>query len=275
MHYVDGGTLISELTLPGTHDSATYTSKQSDGLGYVKTQTLSFTEQLAIGCRFLDIRGTEVNNTLNLHHGPFFLELTFNDVLHDCKNFLHSNPDETILMSLKEEFISEDNTISYEEAFKNYYNEDPSLWYLKNEIPKLDDVRGKIVLCRRFPLDVGSEPLGIDMSFQDNTSFRYQFRVDPVQTLVCEDNYHPNSIREKMDAVEINIGYAEGNNDSSNLFLTFTSAYIPILDTPKKMANEMNPWLLDRLHKQKGNKGIVICDFMETQLSEKIVSGNF
>ncbi len=210
--------LISEITIPGTHDSATYTANDIDGLHYVKTQSLSITDQLNIGCRFLDIRAREFNNTLVIHHGAFFLHLNFEDILNDCRNFLKDNPSETILMSVKDEYEPENNSISYEQAFLNYYNIDlinknnkpvNTLWYTQNLIPKLGDVRGKIVLLRRFSLDNNTKSLGINMSFRDNQSFKFSFQSNPKQTLVCEDLYNPKDLSEKLEAIKKNGFYVK------------------------------------------------------------------
>jgi 1-phosphatidylinositol phosphodiesterase len=201
MSCISGSKMISELTIPGTHDSASYTASSLTGFGFVKTQDLSITEQLNAGCRFLDIRCRLYHDNLVLHHGSFYLDLNFTDVINFCRDFLKQNPKECILLSLKEEYDREGNTITYEQAFMKYHAMDKSLWHVGDTIPKLDEVRGKIVLLRRFSLDQNLHRLGIDLSFSDNTTFTYQFSSTPNQTFSCEDLYNPDSVAEKLGAI--------------------------------------------------------------------------
>lgn len=144
--------LISEINLPGTHDSCT----QYVDFPYIsRCQSTSVYEQLNIGVRFIDIRVERVGDSLRLVHGVAKCYkdarkreiLDLNQVLDDCFLFLQNHPTETIIMSLKR-----DNGGSSEDAFdaffENYiYPDDP--WYLENRVPTLGEVRGKIVLFNR------------------------------------------------------------------------------------------------------------------------------
>ncbi|MEX1551649.1 MULTISPECIES: hypothetical protein [Enterococcus] len=73
MNELKDNTRLSELSIPGTHDSATHAIKHTVGLGYVKTQSIDITRQLNNGIRFLDARVCETNGSFAMHHGSFYL----------------------------------------------------------------------------------------------------------------------------------------------------------------------------------------------------------
>ena len=98
---IPDNTKLSELSIPGTHDSGTWTiSKLYES---AKCQSRTLTEQIAMGVRFFDIRCKEKDSYLNVYHGSVSTGIKFKDVLGDLKNFLHDCPRECIIMSLKNE----------------------------------------------------------------------------------------------------------------------------------------------------------------------------
>ena len=267
MKNVDGQRLVSEFTIPGTHDSATYNVFQITGFGYVKCQSLSILDQLEIGCRFLDIRLQTFNKkNLLLYHGSWSLHLDLNDVLNHCRSFLKRNPSESILMCIKPE---EGSDIS-QTFMQYYYNKDPTIWYIENTIPKLNDVRGRIVLLRRF-----FAPIGINLPISDNCRSCHLICYDQQhhhpEYLVCEDRYNPDSLEEKCQNIAENILQAEKNKNPNILFLTFTSAYIALRFTPKGMSRRINPWMLSCPQVKKKNKGIVVMDFINSKITDFLI----
>ncbi|MGS0743256.1 phosphatidylinositol-specific phospholipase C [Glaciimonas sp. GG7] len=118
---------LSELALPGTHDSGTF--KLSNIHHLAKTQSLNFKEQLEYGIRVFDIRVRHTSNRFALHHGVKYLDVMFGDTLLAVSNFLDKNPTETVLIRVKTEhdneangYINKTNTRSPEETFKYYLN---------------------------------------------------------------------------------------------------------------------------------------------------------
>ena len=151
--------LISEINIPGTHDSA---ARFCQYAYFSRCQTLSITEQLNSGVRFLDLRVERVNNRLMLVHGsakcfrsqsdktPLFLE----DVLSDCRDFLKANPSEALIISIKcDHGDSSENT--FDVLFENYLKSD--FWYKENRIPTLGEVRGRAVFFNRFCIDTDND----------------------------------------------------------------------------------------------------------------------
>ena len=100
MSTIPGHQLIDTISIPGTHDSGADVSPA----GWVGTQDWSILQQLYNGVRFLDIRCRHINNIFAIHHGSFYLNKVFGDVLRDVTQFLRENPSETVLMRVKEEY---------------------------------------------------------------------------------------------------------------------------------------------------------------------------
>lgn len=152
-------TPLSALSIAGTHNSPTHHT----ALPSVRCQAVSPLEQLQNGVRFFDIRVQVANDgkdaqdeTLFLVHGVFPISLTgpkkFRSLLHDVQTFLQQNPSETVIMSLKREGTGNATDQHLADTLKDHYATDDSQWYTDPRIPNIGEVRGKIVLMRRFAL---------------------------------------------------------------------------------------------------------------------------
>ena len=84
MARLPSSTSIAQLSVPGTHDSMA-----CDGNIWVYTQSLSLIIQLMVGVRFFDIRCRHFNDGLPIHHGAFYQNANFDDVLRTTINFLN------------------------------------------------------------------------------------------------------------------------------------------------------------------------------------------
>lgn len=155
--------LLSELNIPGTHDSGA-----RFGGNMSITQEMTIQDQLTSGIRFLDIRCRRENDTLRIYHGIQDQHLDFKTgVAEVCANFLTANPTECILMLVKEEGSPKNTTKSFEYLFTSEISSGRSRWSTQATIGPLGQVRGKIVLLRRF-----SGTLGIDCTqWQDDATF--------------------------------------------------------------------------------------------------------
>ena len=152
-------TKISEINIPGTHDSCTL-NVQFPFLA--KCQNTTISEQLTSGVRFLDIRVEKDGERLKLVHdiadckNPVNTrkKLYLDDVITDCKSFLSENSSETILLSYKrDDGANQEET--FDVFFENHLNKD-AIWYKENRIPLLKEVRGKIVLLNRCGADINN-----------------------------------------------------------------------------------------------------------------------
>ena len=146
--------------------------------------------QLHSGIRVLDIRLSVVSQpslrtTVNKHrliayHDIWPQKTPFTTILHDLFDFLSSpiGSRETIVMSIKQEDYNvtpgplfsklvRDTIIHGPGGWdKSKTDDDKGMWFLENRIPKLGEVRGKVILFSRFGGDGagwenGLEGLGI------------------------------------------------------------------------------------------------------------------
>ena len=114
---------IREFSIPATHDSGTYGLMR-----LARCQDLSISAQLKAGIRFLDIRVTPEgsrsisNFSLKVSH-TFVSSIAFKDVLSDVKNFLASNPSETVLIKISRDSGAEYDLPEYSIENRSFYNE--------------------------------------------------------------------------------------------------------------------------------------------------------
>lgn len=177
MKYVDDNKLLDELSIPGTHDSGTCsvdndTEPQSS---QVKCQQDYIPMQLLEGIRYFDIRLGKGNDP-GICHGDFYLfkkdgyYLHLSDVIGYFKTFLSENPREAliILASRGNDEATDDSVTT---AFAKVLDDNPKLFYTSSRIPTLHEVRGKIVLLRRFRLagnSVSGHTWGLDLTEWDD-----------------------------------------------------------------------------------------------------------
>lgn len=177
MKYVDDNKFLDELSIPGTHDSGTCsvdndTEPQSS---QVKCQQDYIPTQLLEGIRYFDIRLGKGDDP-GIDHGIFYLlkkdgnYLHLSDVIGYFKTFLNENPTEALIM-----LVSRGNDEATDEgittAFAKVMDENPDLFYTSSRVPTLGEVRGKIVLLRRFRLagnSVSGHTWGLDLTEWDD-----------------------------------------------------------------------------------------------------------
>jgi 1-phosphatidylinositol phosphodiesterase len=261
------GTLrLSQITIPGTHNSAALKEPVS---GTAKCQNLSIAGQLAAGVRYFDIRCRHIRDSFAIHHGPVYQDLHFGDVLNPIYSFLAANPNECAMIAVKEEHTPEGNTRSFVETFQSYVAANPGRWWLGTAVPTLAEARGKIVLVRRF----GSYSGGINATnWPDNTSF-------DVNHLVVEDHYVVPNNDTKWGHVTAGLTAAAAETNANRLYLTHSSGYksglfgIPSIPTVSDNINpRINSWFTNRA---AGHYGCLIMDFVDATRAGLILATNF
>ena len=165
MAALSDATPVSQLSVPGTHDSMAYT-----GTVLLKdislTQSMNLAQQLQSGIRYLDIRIDYETTFFSIYHGPIYLRATFDNVLNTLSRFLREHPGEFILMRLKQE---NDKATSGQMAdlFTERYYSQPQysgLFYDGgSQNPTVGELRGKILILRDgLPLPCGINYRAVD-----------------------------------------------------------------------------------------------------------------
>ncbi|WP_260865294.1 phosphatidylinositol-specific phospholipase C [Bacillus toyonensis] len=218
---------LSQLSIPGTHDSMSLYGNSIFDASVVKTQSMPLNTQLKAGIRYLDIRVKRTGSSFDIYHGSVYQKASFDDALSTVTTFLKNHPSETILMRVKEETDAASGSQSFETIFQNYWNK-YSAYLVKptSNNPKLGDVRGKIVILQDFS---ATQNFGI-----------------PYYSLNIQDNFTDMG-EAKANAIEQHL--LQANKDTSHMYLNHFSAngvkdagtYLTQDNkTPKAIAKDIN-----------------------------------
>lgn len=307
MSYLPDKTPLTTISIPGTHNSG---ANYGD-VNFVKCQRLTIADQLRIGVRFLDLR---VSENLNIFHANYYQKTNLKDIFDNIDEFLSKNPNETIFVSIKEENV--DNKVKFIENIfpfimaqyhkgRIYRNGSYTLEDLENRnnynetlrlFPDLGDVRGKVVLLRRFTYDnypnlnkeqkilVNSFGISMDEWPNNNVSSAGQFSVNTnlfFQAAYVQDEYDPQESdsknRKKAQAESM---FRLSNNDEeipSVLYINGLNLsndgrverYIP------NTSKHMNEWMRTKTSEMNiANLGIILLDNIDPQTSISIINTN-
>lgn len=180
MKYVDGNKYLDELSIPGTHDSSTCSvdNDTEPQTSLAKCQQDYIPTQLLEGIRYFDIRlgKNNENGDPGIDHGICYLLkkdggfIHLSDAIGYFKTFLNENPSEALIM-LVSRGNDEATDDSVTTAFANVMDNNSDLFYTSSHVPTLNEVRGKIVLLRRFKLagdSVDGHTWGLDLTEWDD-----------------------------------------------------------------------------------------------------------
>lgn len=269
MNYLPDSALITNINIPGTHDSGTAKVTMCTD-GYAKCQSKSITEQLNSGVRYLDLR---VNENGLINHGgiacrkSFFSKLYIGDIENYVSNFLRSNPSETVILQVKSEGGGNCANI----INSNLTNSD--LYHRNNkniEELTLGEVRGKFMI---FSRQQGVNDAYNYYSWDDNTSFD-EIWLDSKKGYL-QDKYE-SSIANKKEIIDDFYGRIwQNNNAIKELVVNFTSfSQAPI--TLNFLYPDVNNYMSEFVSANSNKKlGIVLMDNPDNRLIEKIYKTNY
>lgn len=197
--------LLSEIAIPGTHGSMTYTA---DGV-YKPDQILSLADQFKAGIRAIDVVCTPEHASFKLLypgidytgmlHQEYFLPAVFgDDVLKPCVQFLRDHPSETILLRVKKVcFFNVPEEVPCDPYSQDTEWWETLLWHITEDggnfgpngefvrygdyvwqsdnyanLPTLGEVRGKIVILQDSDSPVQLGPLWSSFHVQENQIFQ-------------------------------------------------------------------------------------------------------
>lgn len=286
---IDGETMLSSISIPGTHDSAT----QYVGMRYIfQCQDTSIAQQLVDGYRYFDMRlvldGKEDEQTLILKHnfakckeggGLFAKALKLSNVLSDVYAFLQEHPSETVILCMKAE-NSKDDVAQVQNLLYEQIDQNPQMWYLANEIPTLEQVRGKIVLATRFEdaMELGQQKSGLHFYWEDQgdreiVDVPYALSaISDSASLWVQDRYNYDT-SDKLDAIVDDLENCQAADDTFSINFTSTSGSGKV-GHPKKYATTINDYLLSYDWQAGTSYGIVVVDFATKDLAKCIYETN-
>ncbi|MDE6317425.1 MAG: FG-GAP-like repeat-containing protein, partial [Muribaculaceae bacterium] len=129
---------VAQLSIPGTHDSATGHGTTSDS--NARTQQRPLDEQLELGIRAFDFRPQVKGNTLEAHHGIINCKITFDDAMKTIIGpFLDGHPDEFVVLHM---LYAAPLFGSYDKDKDKYVN-------LLTSLFDSEELQGKVVKFRR------------------------------------------------------------------------------------------------------------------------------
>ncbi len=287
---VNDSCLISQINIPGTHDSCTCCTQFSF---ISKCQNMSIKEQLNTGIRFLDIRVEKDGEKLKLVHDIVDCKnpenkkenLYLDSILQDCKSFLAENSSETILLSYKrDDGANQEET--FDTFFEKYLNTDP-VWYKENRIPSLKEVRGKIVLINRDNIDKNNKKYtdfnaGINLSnwvYQKKNTERIYETAELLgrdgtltgKTFTVQDLYGLTPHKKWTLAVS---PFIKNPPETNNLLITFFSCG-SLFYNPEKSAKYINKKLSDITLEKAKKYGWIIMDYPTEKFIKNIINSNF
>ncbi|KAJ7223391.1 PLC-like phosphodiesterase [Mycena pura] len=235
MNHLNSNLYMSQLSLPGTHDSGSVTS-----IPYTETQFLSITQQLDAGIRVFDLRCGLIRDVLWMVHGDAPIFTTLQQLLHEMYNWLLSanHQGEALVVSIKQDADTHFSNIEFDQAVYEVLQlgEQKQYWVTNATIPQLGQVRGKIQLLRRYSAGYNTTTstdyrIGIDASGWPNNTPLGNITIPGVGTLWIEDHYNYDDVSDFADVVANKTGYVEAalafavfGGVPNNWHISFTTA---------------------------------------------------
>lgn len=231
MQHVAKTTKLSDLSLPGTHDSCAVSF-----IPFVETQTMAVVDQLNAGIRFLDLRCRLYDDVLWLYHGDYPLNppwyMRLEDVLAEIYAWLAKHGTETVVAMIKEEGAPVQSVMPFDVAVADQVKKQPARWYTNDDTPTLETVGGKLVLMRRYDADL--DPIGIDVHGWDayDDSSRFELTTPGGVKVVVQDHYNLSSstsltdcVQKKWGDVKTVLDEAVSSPASGRWYMNYTSGF--------------------------------------------------
>jgi len=248
---------IAHVSLPGTHNSASYGISKAHLTAVMKAsrcQKRDLNSQLCMGVRFLDLR---VRPCGLVCHGPVSCGLTLRDAFDICGAFLRKHPSEVILTRVKDEGASKTSARGVDELVQSLAESAEYPLYLQMRLPTMGEVRGRMVLlCDWEGGQLGLRWGGDSMRIQD-------------------EYWHRNSLN-KWSAIQRALLAVPGPT-ADNLHIHFTSATNLPRYAPVTIARGVNPQLSYFLRTIFWSRflGVIVMDFPSPPLCELILHRNW
>lgn len=269
---------ISQMSLPGTHNSAACHT----ALPSVRCQGESVTEQLNHGVRFFDLRVARPliagllgpKDELQIIHGNFPVRVPkpvkLADVLNEVYKFVQEHPSELPIVSIKQEGKDTWEGDDFPNLiWQKYIEPSKDHWYLEDKIPRIGEARGKVMLFRRF--GVKDDNLRANFGFEASW-WKYNTPNDDRGKFIVQDwcevkeptdlNQKVNYVNEHLArAVEYNSTQEATQIETAKLFVNFCSG--SNFFNPDCWPEGVSKAVAQGINGMNNGCGIVIIDFAE------------
>ena len=249
---------LNNISIPGTHDTCTFAFKGPKIIKFIinllgATQSWNIEEQLFSGIRYFDIR---LSSDGKIYHGILKTTSSFINILNSSVNFLNENPSEGIIMRLQyTKSKSCDSYDCFEKNVINVLNEYKNYLLLVNEIPKLGEIRGKIlIICEGMDYENAMRWNDHNMIIQDYWEFKGNIKNEYETKIDLINEFFEKSIDSKYIII---------NHISANGFYSLVTIK-SVAYTLNKVPYEKNTF-----------KGIIPMDFQSENIVMHIIDQNF
>ncbi|APJ38647.1 hypothetical protein [Mycoplasmopsis pullorum] len=273
MKYVDGNKTLSDLSIPGTHDSGMFASTHFTwgiAKAWAKTQERNFYEQLKSGIRFFDIRIAE---DMWIYHGPIWSSYTFEKALKEFVDFLKRYPTETIIIRFKDEnwdAAKSDSTkiAEWRNKILTLFNQSWLKPFLFNNTsgdtyvnPTLNEMRGKIYLIDNMYHTILNNDASHGAAWRSNG-------LEIQDVWETEEQIKMHFISEMLKV--------SNTKESNTTVINFTSRS-KNRSKPYETSRSINKRLYDYLYQDQTilRTGILVFDYPGDAILERVVKTNY
>ena len=276
---------VCQLSIPGTHDSATGHGFDgflaSMGDDYARTQEKTLSEQWESGIRAFDLRPCVDGTTLRINHGIIQTQLTLEEALGTLCELLDEHPTEAAIVIIRHETDGDDGSNEWNKLMKALLAREDVKAHAINFSPvlKVHQVRGKLLILSRD--EYASTPTGgfirnwgHSSKFADQKNGRI---IGRSAQAVCyiQDFYDLSAegakevkrqniltLLERMMGLKNNTRIWCINHTSGySLTTSFFGSDLSTSDGYRDNAATQNQAVIDYLEEHQGTTGIIMMDF--------------
>ena len=280
MAQLDDNTYFSQVSIPGTHDSATgegWTGLlgMMAGASMGQTQDLTIAQQLTCGVRAFDLRPCVNDNQLAINHGVLQTKAMFPETLRQLCDFVTAHPTEFVVVVMRHESDGDDNNSQWGELMTACLTDEavrPLLVSYKRDIT-VGELRGKVLLLSRDKY--ADTPFGgFITGWAHKASYVNASIKGPsgtAGTLYVQDYYEVmDNMTAKLNGIEKLLNFSTSSHSGSQYFSLITcincaSGYTASAssDGNRDNAAQCNKKIIDYLSDadHAGPTGIIFMDF--------------
>lgn len=257
MKYIPDNVLVSDLSIPGTHDAAT---SSVSGLfsSKAKCQSLTIANQLPIGVRAFDLRPA---GDFNLYHSTYSTGVSWAGAMSAMFAYMDSYPTEGCITIIR----NESEKSSWDNSKVAPYLQENGQGRLVNFKKNLTvgELRGKILIMSRNTYDNG--PIGGYIgNWSDNesehTSASFYIGSES-ETLWLQDNYNSASNASNKATIVNNMVTKCKSKPINTWMINHASFAGSLLTSPESNAKTINPSVVSHINNNPGNVGIIPMDY--------------